>query len=148
MKHTHEQLKNLLIQHHVQPSHYRIRILDCLSHHDFHPTADELFQLLRDDFPTLSKMTVYNTIDALLAATLIRKVSMGTSETRYDGTIGDHGHFKCDVCHTIYNIDCDFSTLVADGLNEFKIKHQDVYFYGTCAQCLKKVRNTQERITL
>lgn len=138
MKYTHEQFKNLLVQHQVQPSNYRIRILDCLSQKDIHPTADELFQLLRDDFPTLSKMTVYNTIDVLLAASLIRKVSMGTSETRYDGAIVDHGHFKCDVCHTIYNVECDFSTLVTVGLNEFKVKHQDVYFYGTCAKCSVK----------
>lgn len=135
MKYTREQLKNLLFEHQVQPSNYRIRILDCLNQRDIHPTADELFQLLRDDFPTLSKMTVYNTIDVLLAASLIRKVSMGTNETRYDGTIGDHGHFKCDVCHTIYNVECDFTTLLTVGLNEFKVKHQDVYFYGTCANC-------------
>ncbi len=135
MKYTREHLKNLLIDHGVQPSNYRIRILECLGQPNTHPTADEIFQHLVEDFPTLSKMTVYNTLDVLLDSSLIRKITMGKNEARYDGALSEHGHFKCHVCQQIYNFDLDLSSLPIHGLNEFKIEHKDVYFYGICKAC-------------
>ena len=109
--------------------------LECLAQPNTHPTADEIFQHLREDFPTLSKMTVYNTIDVLLESSLIRKISMGDNEARYDGAVSEHGHFKCTKCHTIFNFDLDLSTLSIHGLTNFKVEQKDVYFYGTCESC-------------
>jgi Fur family peroxide stress response transcriptional regulator len=137
MKYTREHLKNLLLEHGVQPSNYRIRILECLSMPNTHPTADEIFQTLVDDFPTLSKMTIYNTLDVLLESSLIKKVTMGNNEARYDGAITEHGHFKCQMCHQIFNFDLDLSHLDVQGLQNFKIEQKDVYFYGTCSTCSK-----------
>lgn len=130
-----EHFKNQLLHHDVQPSNYRIRVLEYLSVSNSHPTADEIFQQLVSDFPTLSKMTVYNTIDVLLSASLIKKVTMGNNEARYDAVLLQHGHFKCHQCHKIFDFDLDVNQLNVQGLNDFKIVHKDVYFYGICAQC-------------
>jgi Fur family transcriptional regulator, peroxide stress response regulator len=135
MKYTREHIKNLLLEHGVQPSNYRIRILECLSQPNTHPTADEIFHHLVEDFPTLSKMTVYNTLDVLLDSSLVRKITMGNNEARYDGTNREHGHFKCQVCHQIFNFDLDLSNVPINGLSDFKIDHKDVYFFGTCKAC-------------
>lgn len=138
MKTTREHIKNILIDHGVQPSSYRIRILECLSEPNKHPTADEIYQHLLEDFPTVSKMTVYNTIDVLLEASLIRKITMGHNEARYDGALSEHGHFKCQVCHKIFNFEIDLSLMKVEGLNHFKVDSKDVYFYGTCEECTQK----------
>lgn len=135
---TKEHFKNLLLAHDVQPSNYRIRVLEYLDVSNFHPTADEIFQQLLIDFPTLSKMTVYNTIDVLLSASLIKKVTMGNIEARYDAVLSQHGHFKCYRCQKIYDFNLDVNQLTIQGLTDFNISHKDIYFYGTCAQCSAK----------
>ena len=67
-----QEITALLIERKVRPSNYRIKILQCLEDKKLHPTADEMYLNLIEEFPTLSKMSVYNTIDTLLEAGLIR----------------------------------------------------------------------------
>ena len=83
-------------------------------------------------------MTVYNTIDVLLELSLIRKITMGHNDARYDGALSEHGHFKCQVCHKIFNFEIDLSLMKVEGLNHFKVDSKDVYFYGTCEECTQK----------
>lgn len=129
--------KDLLIKHDVRPSNYRIRILKMIDENQIHPTADELYQSLIDEFPTLSKMSVYNNIDALVDAGLIRRLTIENNEVRYDCILSEHGHFKCIKCGQIYNFDLDDSLMSLDHLNGFKILEKDVFVKGVCPDCQK-----------
>ena len=132
---TFEQIRDNLIEHGARPSNYRIRILQCLEDDTFHPTADQMYHRLLSEFPTLSKMSVYNSIDALLEANLIREVTIENNEVRYDSKLLDHGHFKCNHCGIIYNFEIDFSTIRLNGLDQFLIKDQDFFLKGLCPEC-------------
>jgi Fe2+ or Zn2+ uptake regulation protein len=61
-----------------------------------HPTADELFHLAAAragvDSGELSLATVYNTLDALVAAGLCRRIPCPSGAARFDGEMGDHIH--------------------------------------------------------
>ncbi|MBY0262891.1 MAG: transcriptional repressor, partial [Phycisphaerales bacterium] len=61
-----------------------------------HPTADELFRIVRPRHPGLSLATVYNTLEALTAAGLARRLAPGPGEPhasfRYDADTSDHVH--------------------------------------------------------
>ena len=46
----------------ISPSIQRIKILEYLDTHRTHPTVDEIFTSLIPVIPTLSKMTIYNTL--------------------------------------------------------------------------------------
>lgn len=135
---TFEQIRNNLIEHGVRPSNYRIRILQCLEDDKLHPTADQMYHNLLNEFPTLSKMSVYNTIDALLSAGLIREITIENNEVRYDSNLMDHGHFKCNHCGKIFNFEIDLSSLKISGLNQFVVKDQDVFLKGICPECQNK----------
>lgn len=132
---TFEHIRNNLIEHGVRPSNYRIRILQCLEDDKLHPTADQMYHTLLDEFPTLSKMSVYNTIETLLDAGLIREVTIENNEVRYDANLLEHGHFKCNHCGKIYNIEIDFRSLKISGLEQFIVKDQDVFLKGICPKC-------------
>jgi Fur family transcriptional regulator, peroxide stress response regulator len=137
MKMTTEDIKQLLMSHNIQASNYRIRILECLSDHKKHPTADEIYQSLIEDFPSLSKMTIYNTLEVLIEAKLIRRITIEKGEARYDSALDDHGHFKCLSCGQIYNFEMNVESLTFKGLDGFKIVDKDVYFSGVCPSCQK-----------
>lgn len=136
MKSTQE-IQELLIEHKVRPSIYRIKILQCLDDKKLHPTADEIYMNLIEEFPTLSKMSVYNTIQVLLEAGLVRELTIENNEVRYDSLLDQHGHFKCVKCGKVFNFELDMSFTAISGLTHFKIEQKDVFFKGVCPDCQK-----------
>lgn len=58
---------------------------------DTHPSADELFDAVRQEAPGISLATIYNTLDAFAAAGLCR-VLPGPSAARFDADMSDHVH--------------------------------------------------------
>ena len=132
--------KNLseeLINSNIKPSHQRIKILEYLDACQSHPTVDQIFNDLQKEMPTLSKSTVYNTLNAFVHAQLVREITIEDNEVRYELQIKNHGHFKCEACDTIYDFNIDIDSVTTDGLKEFKINDKSVYFKGICKRCLK-----------
>ncbi len=104
-----------------------------------HPTADEIYSSLVKEMPTLSRTTVYNTLNILIGANIVRVVTIEEHEARYDADITDHGHFKCERCGTIYDFRIDTDAIRTEELKNFKINEKDVYYRGICAKCLGNI---------
>lgn len=141
MKSDHKaQAKEILKSRGIQPSVQRIRILEYLMSTRTHPSADEIFQALSTELPTLSKTTVYNTIESFLKAGIVKAVYIDPKELRVDAFTTPHAHFKCTKCLKIYDIEIDMpdytSKKTKDGHLVFS---QDLYLEGICADCSKKV---------
>lgn len=120
----------------VHPSQQRIQILGYLADHQTHPTVDRIFHDLKDEMPTLSKATVYNTIKTFVRAGLAREITIEENEVRYDVNVSDHGHFKCETCGKIYDFEIDLASLPTAGLTGFQINDRNVYYKGICKNCL------------
>jgi len=129
---------NELLKRNIVPSHQRVMILKYLVENRCHPTVDQIFSALRRNIPTLSKATVYNTLNAFAGAKLVRALAIEDNETRYDIVMATHGHFKCASCGRIYNFAVDIDRFVAEELREFQIGEKNVYFDGVCPACLTK----------
>jgi Fe2+ or Zn2+ uptake regulation protein len=127
-----EELKNK----NIRPSYQRIRVLDYLNRNQCHPTVEQIYKDLQDEIPTLSKTTVYNTLNLFLEAGLIRLINIEDHEIRYDIITKNHGHFKCVSCGKIINFKIDFNSLKIEGLSGFKISEKNIYFKGICPKCL------------
>ncbi|ATW28610.1 transcriptional repressor [Candidatus Formimonas warabiya] len=124
-----------LIRRKIRPSHQRIKILDYLMNQRCHPTVDQIFHDLHQEIPTLSKSTVYNTLNAFLEAQLIRVITIEDHETRYDIAMKNHGHFKCDSCGSIYDFTINIDDFATGELNGFQITDKNIYFKGICPRC-------------
>lgn len=134
------QVKNYgeyLLKKAIKPSYSRIKIFEYLDQNATHPTVDEIYNHLVGELPTLSKTTVYNTLKLLAEARLVNVITIEDNETRYDGNIAPHGHFKCEACSRVYDFEIDIAGCVTNGLEKFQIHSQDVYFKGACPDCLK-----------
>jgi Fur family peroxide stress response transcriptional regulator len=106
-----------------------------------HPTADQVYDAVRDRVPGLSRTTVYRVLDALVDAGLARKVQHAGGVVRFDPMTGRHHHLVCEVCGRLADLD---DALVpplrlpeAPGTG-FRIRDYSVSFTGLCAACAKK----------
>ena len=128
-----------LLKRNITPSHQRVMILKYLVENQCHPTVDEIFNALRSSIPTLSKTTVYNTLNLFIETRLIRVLSVEENETRYDIVMENHGHFKCSSCGSIYNFAVNIDRYVSEDLHGFQITERNVYFHGVCPSCIAKI---------
>jgi Fe2+ or Zn2+ uptake regulation protein len=135
-----EQLKN----QGIRPSYQRLKVLEYMYQKGGHPTVDEIFRSLSVDIPSLSKVTIYNTLHTLVEAGLVRIVDIDGTEKRYDITLTNHGHFQCVACGTIYNFQANIDQLPVEGLNQFVIMQKNVYFKGLCPNCLQQSKNREK----
>jgi len=131
-----ENLAKTLNEKDIKPSYQRIKILEYLITKRNHPTVDKIFNELLKEIPTLSKATVYNTLDLFKEANLARIVTIENNETRYDAKVASHGHFKCESCGSIYDFEVNIDNLSTDSLKHFKINEKNIYFRGICPKCL------------
>ncbi len=106
-----------------------------------HPTAEDLFQQVSQDFPMISQNTVYYTLGVLQQAGLIREVNFGHDRARYDGNLSAHHHLICIGCQAIVDVmDNRLNELsFPDGIpSGFDITDYQVEFRGYCKSCRAK----------
>ena len=133
-----DSLAKTLIEKNIKPSYQRIKILEYLMIKKNHPAVDRIFNDLVKEIPTLSKATVYNTLDLFKKENLARVVTIEDNETRFDAKVVNHGHFKCEYCGSIFDFEINIESFSTDSLKNFKINEKNVYFKGICPGCLEK----------
>jgi Fe2+ or Zn2+ uptake regulation protein len=133
---SYEDLTNELKAKNVRLSHQRLKILEYLADHLIHPTADQVYSGLQKDIPTLSKTTVYSTLNTLATAGMVRPLDIEGNEIRYDINVDNHGHFKCESCGKIHDFRVDIDSLSSGDLKGFIIRDKNIYFKGICPACL------------
>lgn len=131
-----ENLINELKSKKIRLSHQRLKVLEYLTTNYNHPTADQIYNGLHNEVPTLSKTTVYNTLNSLIDAGLVKSINIEDNEVRYDINTHNHGHFKCESCKNIYDFNIDIDSFETEQLNGFKINDKNVFFKGTCNKCV------------
>jgi len=138
MNSARDNLSEVLTNRGLKSSHQRLKILEYLANNPCHPTADRILQDMKDELPTLSKSTVYKTLNSFVEANLLRELTIEDREIRYEYNLEDHGHFKCEECGEIYDFKIDFNLFKAEELNGFKINDRNIYFKGVCKSCLAR----------
>jgi len=139
-----EKARRMLKAKAVRPTMIRVRLLAYLLAHPVHPTADQLYQALLPGFPTLSKTSVYNTLDKLLEVKLVRLITIDEKETRYDAGTGVHGHFLCKHCSDITDFAANPDYTGCTELSGYQIDDCNVYLTGICKACLQNTNKTKE----
>lgn len=121
-------------------SKQRELILAQLSALSTHPTADELYQLVRQKMPNISLGTVYRNLDFLAAKNLLRKFNDG-KKTRFDGNVKPHAHLNCLNCGCLKDlpqIAIDQLDNFYQKIDNFKILSYQLTFIGICNNCNQK----------
>ena len=126
----------VLKSHDVKPTVVRIKVYDYLTGEKNHPTADTVYKNLVREIPTLSKTSVYNTMDLFLDRNLVQAITIEENETRFDADTSDHGHFKCTSCGNVHDFRFSSAGISHDLPETFTVENRQLYFLGLCPDCV------------
>lgn len=124
--------------HNLRMTDSRKAIMSVLTGARWHPTADEVYLLVRKTVPRVSLATVYRNLDLLAKAGLIRTVAVAGEQRRYDGTLSDHHHIRCSVCGRIDDVDLESPLSVSELLSDdegYSVQGYTLCFVGVCKEC-------------
>ena len=120
----------------IKPSVQRTAVMDFLLNNRIHPTIDEIYLALSPSMPTLSKTTVYNTLDLFLERGAVQSLVIDEKNARYDVDVSAHAHFICKNCGTvsdIFNLKPELFQLPQN--TNFSIQEVEISYSGICNCC-------------
>ena len=114
-------------------------ILEELQKVTSHPTASEVFDMVRKRLPRIGLGTVYRNLDLLAERGIIKKLEAGGEQKRFDGDTSQHYHVRCVKCGQVEDIFIERSKELekrAASYCNYKILDHHVQFSGICSKCL------------
>ncbi len=118
----------------------RTIILEELEKLKTHPTADELYRIVRTRLPKISLGTVYRNLETLSATGRIQKIEVPGTMKRFDGNADVHHHIRCISCGAVSDIqpgvDISMPEIPVD-VNGFKVLGCHLDLVGICPGCRK-----------
>jgi Fur family peroxide stress response transcriptional regulator len=119
---------------------HRQHVYDVLIKHRDHPTAEEVFIRAKGEVPEISMATVYNCLDALVKSGLVRLVNVDRGATRFCPNMQEHGHFVCEGCGTVFDIELspELAKVELPIPKGFKVSRYDIAIHGRCPSCVAR----------
>jgi Fur family transcriptional regulator, peroxide stress response regulator len=122
----------------------RVAVAEVLASSKDHPTAQEVFERVREHFPHITLGTIYNTVNMLTEKGFVQALVFANG-TRYDTNLLSHANLVCVDCGRIVDAHDDDGvvTRLRDRVktsNGFEVIGQRVDFYGVCPDCLGRSR--------
>ena len=113
-------------------------VLDTLRELKTHPTIDELHTKINENYPAVSKTTVYRNLRILAKDGKVRRVSLPDGLERYESEINPHYHFQCTICGSIFDVEIPCVSNLEDHVAQhygFDVVGHDIAFRGICPKC-------------
>ncbi|HOJ68244.1 MAG TPA: transcriptional repressor [Candidatus Hydrogenedentes bacterium] len=117
-------------------------ILETLRAMRTHPTAEELFQVVRQKMPRISLGTVYRNLDVLCRSGQVLKLDNAGQQAHYDGDVGRHYHIRCVECGKIEDLyPAEVSGISFPQVHNpsYQVLSWTLLFEGICPDCAERV---------
>jgi len=120
-----QQIKEQLVQAGLKVTQQRMVVYQALlSTMHLHPTAENIFETVRPENPSISLGTVYKILDVLVTNGLAAKVATDEGYMRYDANMEMHSHIYCNNTREIVDYhDGDLDKLLAAYFEKKKVKN-------------------------
>ncbi len=103
-----------------------------------HPTADEIYEMVRPILPRISLGTVYRNLDLLAETGKILRLEHAGAQKRFDGNPAPHQHVRCTKCGRVADIPTPVEVPTFRHLEvaEFALTAARLEFEGICSRCM------------
>ncbi|WP_339137368.1 MAG: transcriptional repressor [Candidatus Electrothrix sp. GW3-4] len=122
-------------------------LLEELSKVNSHPTACELYEMVRKRLPRIGLGTVYRNLELMADSGMILKLELGGAQKRFDATTDPHYHVRCSVCGKMEDLTVAVQEQITENASEkttYKILGHHVEFTGECPSCQKAQAKLRE----
>jgi len=133
-----EKYIKILKDHTLKITSPRLEILKYLDEHHTHPNVEEIYSSLKKTCPSLSRTTVYNSLEILKKNKIVQSLTISGSELRYDFDEGLHHHFICNCCGEILDISIACPNMDKTLQGGHRVEEVQGYFKGICKKCQTK----------
>ncbi len=106
-----------------------------------HPTAEEIYNMVKPIMPKISLGTVYRNLDFLVESGDVRKIESAGSVRHFDGDMSKHSHARCIHCDKIVDIfDAKANEVSIEDLklDNFTVLSATVEYEGICDDCASR----------
>jgi Fur family transcriptional regulator, ferric uptake regulator len=123
-------------------------ILEEISKLCTHPTAEELYEIVRKRLPHISLGTVYRNLEFLARTGEIQEIGHSGSQKRFDPNTKNHHHVRCVLCDRVDDVTMD-ETKKLLGMSKNKTEYQiltyRLEYLGICPSCADTARKNRKR---
>ena len=132
-------------------SKQREMILQVVAENKIHPTAEQVYELVRKHNPTISLGTVYRDLNQLAEAEKLLRLRIGGSKDRFDANICAHYHVKCSKCGRFKDLPEALNKNVTQLLlqinqtTDMHISPTCIQFEGLCETCKEEERKKMKQ---
>jgi Fur family transcriptional regulator, peroxide stress response regulator len=113
-------------------------ILEELAKVTSHPTANEVYDMVRRRLPRIGLGTVYRNLELMAESGLILKLEVGGTQKRFDATVSPHYHIRCIECGRVDDIEIPVQHQINDIATQacdYQILGHHIEFSGICDDC-------------
>ena len=125
-------LKGLLEESSLKITPQRLAILKELDRRG-HASIDEIYETIKEMFPSISLATIYKNINSLKSENIISEVCLH-QKPKYELQKSPHAHFICKKCGKVEDISFD-EILDKDIEKKYPNSQKELYIYGICKEC-------------
>ena len=126
----------------VRVTPQRLAIAEVVLNSTDHPTVQQIYERVRDHFPSMTLATIYSTLGVLQKSGLIQELPF-QKMSRYEPNMEPHVNLVCIQCENVIDADTgrDVQDVVVglrnqiDENSDFEVAWQRVDFYGLCPRC-------------
>ncbi|MEG0752720.1 MAG: transcriptional repressor [Angelakisella sp.] len=122
-------------------SRQRELILNTVQSFPIHPTADTVYESVRQKEPKISLGTVYRNLNQLSEVGMLLKLPMPSGGDRFDGRLDDHLHIICSRCGAVADIELSALSQLDNDVEHqtgYRVTGRSMVFSGVCGECHKK----------
>ena len=98
---------HILEEHGIQPTAQRVAVAEYVLRTAEHPSADKVWAVVGENFPVISRATVYNTLNLFVEKGLLRELHLAPDSALFDPNTERHHHFIDEATGQIYDIPWD-----------------------------------------
>jgi Fe2+ or Zn2+ uptake regulation protein len=113
-------------------------IFDAVKTLNIHATAEQVYERVAEEHPSVSKATVYRNLNQMAEAGELLNIGSIKGAAHYDHNCHGHYHFICEKCERVFDVN-DFFPEICDrlaGMDGFQIKGHSLIFNGVCPNCI------------
>ena len=135
-----ESIGTQLAERGLRVTRQRVAVLSLLDAERGHPSALDVHARLIEEHPNLSQKTVYEILDTLVDAGLVRRVTQVRGPSRYESRLERHDHAWCRVCGKLFDVAARADRAIrehAELPQGFRIEAVSVTLEGRCARCAR-----------